>query len=239
MAGLMLCAGCLVALPMTVALADHHTDEAKKAAKDVVKQAKDAGKQAVKDATQQAEHGMSPEAAAMMQKAMENMQAYGTTNEHHAHLATLVGEWDLKTKWWMDPSMPPSEDTMTSVATMSMDGKVLMEKVSGMVSMDPTQPEVKFEGMSLMGYDTSKNKYWSHWMDNMMTGCMSEWGTCSADGKVITMEGENYNCMHGKMAKSKSVVTVTDANSRKIEMFSPGLDGKMFKTMEIVYTRKK
>jgi hypothetical protein len=34
-------------------------------------------------------------------------------------------------------------------------------------------------------------------------------------------------------------VTVTDENHHSMEMWMPGPDGKVFKMMEITYTRKK
>ncbi len=178
---------------------------------------------------------MSPEE----QKAMAAWEAYMTPGEHHKHLAQWVGEWDLKVVMWQAPGMPPSESKATSSAKAMMDGRFVVEKVKGEFSMEEGAPPMQFEGMALMGYDNHKKKYFSHWLDNMGTGCMTEWGTCSGDGKVLTTEGETYNPMAGGVVKTKSVATIVNDNTRKLQMWGPGPDGKMFQSMEITYTRKK
>jgi hypothetical protein len=45
--------------------------------------------------------------------------------------------------------------------------------------------------------------------------------------------------MTGKSLPMKEVMTLVDADHHNFEMWMTGPDGKMMKTMEIQYTRKK
>jgi hypothetical protein len=229
----------LVAAP--VAMSRDQTDPSKqmkdaakdaaKQAKDAVKKAGDAAKDAVKDAT-----GM-PEMTPEMMEAQKRFEANSAISDHHKHLAKYEGEWEIVSKFWMDPSAPPQEQKMQATAKLAMGGRYLIEKVWGDVDMG-NGPE-KFEGMSTTGYDNQKKMYFSTWIDNNMSGLWEEWGTCSEGEKVLTMEGKNYDPWMGTERPTKSISTIIDANNRKLEMFQPGPDGKMFKNMELVYTRKK
>jgi hypothetical protein len=45
--------------------------------------------------------------------------------------------------------------------------------------------------------------------------------------------------MTGKDARMEERITVDSADQHTMEMYGPGPDGAMFKTMEMVFTRKK
>jgi hypothetical protein len=133
--------------------------------------------------------------------------------------------------------MPPSESKVSSVARTVMGGRYLIEDVKGTIDVGG-QP-MPFEGMSTMGYDNMKKQYFSTWIDNMNTGVWSERGTCDGTGKVITTTGRNFDIQAGGDRETKSIITIVDANTRKIEMFTPGEGGKMWRNAELLYTRKK
>ncbi|MBL8746833.1 MAG: DUF1579 family protein, partial [Phycisphaerae bacterium] len=101
------------------------------------------------------------------------------------------------------------------------------------------QSMVPFEGMSTMGYDNHKKQYVSTWIDNMSTSMLIEWGECDGEGKVITTKGSSYDPMSGVEQPRRSVATIIDPDTRRLEAFVPGPDGVHFRQMEINYTRKK
>ncbi len=173
-----------------------------------------------------------PDEAAMMAKWME----YATPGENHKFLENWVGNWDASTKMWQAAGAPAEESKATSVGTMMMGGRYFSEEVKG--TFDMGGGEVAFEGKALMGYDNAKKKYFSLWIDNFGTGLWEEWGERSADGKSITTTGEGYDPMMGVTHKSKSVATLVDANTRRLEMYKGMPDGTMFKAMEITYKRR-
>lgn len=236
-------AGAMIAVPLTSVHADQ-TKDAKDAAKDALNKGKDAAKDALKkgtDAAKDAAHGATQGAGMdpKMAEAMKNMQAQGALNENHGYLKQLEGEWDCATKMWMAEGAPPQEDKFTSSAKVSFDGHFLIEKLQGNMNFGEGVPPMPFTGMSIIGYDNFKKQFTSTWLDNMTSGIMNQTGSASQGGKVFTFEGEGYCCMNNKICDFKSVCTIIDANTRKFEMWGPDDSGKMFKGMEITYTRKK
>ncbi len=183
-----------------------------------------------------AQSGSHPaEGSAQMAEAMARCEAHGAINENHEFLKQWAGEWNLKITHWMAPGAPPMVNTSSASSKMVMDGRHLVEKVSGTFDMGDGNP-MPFEGMATMGFDNHKQKFYSTWIDNWSTSVMTEWG--ERNGDVLTMKGEQYNPMFDMVSKTKSIATVVDDNTRKLEMFQTLPDGKMFKMMEIVYTRK-
>ncbi|MDX2115701.1 MAG: DUF1579 domain-containing protein [Planctomycetota bacterium] len=229
-----LAAGLVVVSGLGLALAG----EPAKTAKDAVKDAAKSAEKAAKDTAKQTEKALK-DMAGQVEGDEAAMMAYMMPNEHHARLMALEGEWDVKAKWFPGPGAPAIENDMKATCKPILGGRYLMEKVTGTLTMGEGMPPMEFEGMSIMGYDNHKKQHTSVWIDNMMTGMWSEAGTCSADGKVITTVGENYNSMTGSMEKTKSVHTIVDANNWKLEMYSINADGTEVRTAEMVSTRKK
>ncbi|MBL8746834.1 MAG: DUF1579 domain-containing protein [Phycisphaerae bacterium] len=178
---------------------------------------------------------MSPE----MAQAMQRMEAYGALNENHAYLKQFEGEWDCTSKWWMSEGATPVENKCSSTAKVSFDGHFLIEKYTGNFTMGEGMPPQPFQGMCTMGYDNHRKQFVNTWIDNWTSGMMTEYGSASEGGRVFTFEGENYCCMNDKICKSKSVITFVNPDTRKMEMWAPGLDGKVYKAMEMTLTHKK
>ena len=60
-----------------------------------------------------------------------------------------------------------------------------------------------------------------------------------ASGKVWSFSGMGMDPMSGEAVNFDEKVTVTDNDHHLFEMYGPGPDGKVYKMMEISYTRKK
>jgi hypothetical protein len=76
-------------------------------------------------------------------------------------------------------------------------------------------------------------------MDSMGTAIMRSTGKGDASGKTITMSGTMDDPMQKKSMPFKETIKVVDNDHHVFEMWSPGPGGKMFKMMEITYTRKQ
>jgi len=96
-----------------------------------------------------------------------------------------------------------------------------------------------FSGIGYTGYDNIKKQYVGTWMDTMSTAMMQSAGTSDASGKNFEFSSTMDDPVTGKAVTTKSTMTVTDENHHTMEMWMPAPDGKMFKMMEINYTRKK
>jgi hypothetical protein len=96
-----------------------------------------------------------------------------------------------------------------------------------------------FEGRGTDAYDNVGKQYISSWIDNMGTGIMYSTGTCEAGGNVCNYHSDMWDPMSGKKITSRSVITWSDDDHFRNEMYGPGPDGKEVKMMEINATRKK
>ena len=166
-------------------------------------------------------------------QAMQEMQALVQANQpgpHQKALEQFAGTWDVSATFWPAPGAPPVTFTGTADHKMIMGGRYLQQQVKAEMMNMP------FEGMGLWGYDNLKKEHISTWIDSTSTGIMVSRGTDEAD-KVFTFNGE-YLDSTGKTRKVKEVLRIQDANKLLAEMYETGPDGKEFKNMEMIYTRK-
>jgi len=166
-----------------------------------------------------------------MKAMMEKFEKANAPGEPHKQLASLEGNWNTKTKSWMEPDKPPMETTGSCEQKMIMDGRFLKQKCTGEMMGK------QFTGMGITGYDNTTKKYTSTWMDNMSTALHVMEGS-AVDAKTIKQEGEFTCPMRGHM-KLRSVMKIVDDNTNVFEMYgTDDKSGQEQKMMEITYTRK-
>jgi hypothetical protein len=171
---------------------------------------------------------MDPQMEEMMKKA----EVAGTPGTAHKALEPLVGNWNVEVKCWMAPDAPPTVTKGTSKATWVMGGRFVQEEFKGEFMGKP------FTGLSLIGYDNTKQKYNSAWIDDMNTALITTEGEAENGGKVITLEGKMDCPMTGqKDMAMKQVIRVISRDKHIFEMHDPA-KGDKSKSMEITYTRK-
>jgi hypothetical protein len=167
------------------------------------------------------------------QAMMAAWMKYMTPGDGHKLLDGMAGTWDTKVTSWMMPGQPPMESTGVSEVSWILGGRYLQEKATGSFMGQP------FNGIGITAYDNAKKQYVGTWIDNMGTGVATETGSASSDGKVWTFKSVSTDPMTGKDTPGEMKITVADKDHHTSEMWGPGPDGKMFKMMEIAYTRKK
>jgi hypothetical protein len=172
-------------------------------------------------------------AGGSQEEMMKVWAAAMTPGEPHAHFARLAGSWTTKTKSWMDPSKPPEETTGSCEFRVVLGGRYLEQRFEGSMMGQP------FSGIGFTGYDNIKKKYEAFWIDTAGTGMMVMTGTPDKSGKKTTYTGSMIDPTNGKKVALRSVDTEIDADSLLFEMWMSGPDGKMVKSMEMTYTRKK
>jgi len=171
-------------------------------------------------------------AAAREKAMMEAWMKASSPNDRHKAMEPMVGTFNVKVKSWMAPGAPVMESTGVSENTWALGGRYVQMAFKGSFMNMP------FEGIGFTGYDNMKKQYTSYWIDNMSTWGMNTVGKWDAATKSMTFLGTSPDPMTGKDTKVKEKITVTDNNNHLMEMWSAGPDGKMFKMMEIAYTRK-
>ena len=172
------------------------------------------------------EHGaMGGMDAAAMEAAMKKAS---TPVAEHAELKKMVGNWEINMKCWQDPSQPPEETTGTSKIEMIFGDRQLVEHFSGSMMGQP------YEGMGIMGFNTSTGEYEHVWMDGMNTGKMWSHGKKAADG-TLTMMGESH-CAMGPMT-CRMVMKDISADAHHFEMYCTMAGMPEMKMMEMDYKR--
>ena len=164
---------------------------------------------------------------------MAAMAKMGAVGENHKKLEQMSGEWKSDVKCWMDPQGEPMKSQGTSKNQMILGGRFLACEFNGEMMGQP------YNGHHLMGFDNTKGKFFSIWIDNMNTGYMAADGSPDASGKSLTFTS-TYDCPVKKMpVKMRMVTTMIDNDTQKFEMFGSDAGGPEMKQMEILSKRVK
>jgi hypothetical protein len=174
-----------------------------------------------------------PQMSAEQKAAMEAWAKAATPGKQHKWLASKAGKWDFAGKFWQDPKQPAESANGTAERTMMLGGRVVAEKVASPGMMG--QP---FEGYGLTGFDNVTQEYWGTWSDSMGTGLMVSRGKCDEKG-ACTFSAEFVDPMTGKKKNTRMASRDEGPDKEVHEFWDKGPDGKEFKSMELVYTRKK
>jgi len=167
--------------------------------------------------------------------AIKAWMEYSTPGEMQKMLAKSDGTWTGETTMWMENGAKPMMSKSEETNKMMFGGRYQITNHKGDFMGMP------FEGMSIVGYDNSKKKFVSTWIDNMGTGIMNGEGDWNASTKSVEFKGKMTDPSRpGKDCDFREVFTFVDDNTQKLEMYGPdSKTGKEYKTMEIKYTRKK
>jgi hypothetical protein len=171
--------------------------------------------------------------------AAQGMPPMPKPGPEHALYKDIAGTWDAKVESFMAPGAPPSVSSGTETARVACGGLCLLTDFKGSFVMGPpSTPATAFDGHGTETYDQGKKKYVGSWTDSMSTGLSVTESTYDAATKTMKgwMEGPD---MSGKVEKMRSTTTMKDANTRVMEMYNVGPDGKESLGMRITYTRKK
>jgi hypothetical protein len=151
-------------------------------------------------------------------------------NENHAHLAALVGTWNASVKQWDLPGQPPQESTGTVVYQMIMDGRFLMESVTGQT------PAGAYQGMGLYGHDNVTGKFESVWLDNQGTGMAKSTGEWVDELPGFKWNGQFSNLKNGGITECHSIMKKVSDTEYHYELHEKRGE-KLFRSMEITYKK--
>lgn len=165
-----------------------------------------------------------------MQAVMEQFMVPGP---EHKRLDEFVGEWAVKSVMWMEPGAEPMETVGEAVNRLILGGRYLYSEYTSSFMGQP------FNGVGITGYDRYKKAYVSIWVDNFSTGIYASEGAYAPDASPAEDFGILDDFMTGARLKMRHVTTFIDTDTHRFEMYMTGPDGKEFKQMEMVYTRKK
>ena len=149
---------------------------------------------------------------------MKKMQAAGTPGPGHKALDALEGNWKAEVKCWMDPGGPAQVSHATSKAKWILGRRFLEEEFHGEMMGKP------FTGRCLLGFDNTRQRYKSVWIDELNTCHPHESEGMGDNGnKVITLEGKADCPGTGqKDISMKQVFRVISPDKHVVEMFHDG-----------------
>jgi len=173
-----------------------------------------------------------PEAKLSEEEMTKRWMEAATPGAPHKMLDVFVGDWEVTSKWWMDPAEPPMESKGTVTKKMILDGRFLQEDFSGEMMGMP------FKGTGMTGYDNLKKQYNSFWVDSTTTAMIYSLGTASKDGKTLTFNTKMDDCMTGEKDKPVRFVIKVEGKDKHIFEFYETSGGKEKKSGEMTYTRK-
>lgn len=172
---------------------------------------------------------LNAQSEAEMKAWMENM----TPGDFHKEMAKWDGDWNEEITMWMSPVTPPMKYIASCTNKMILGGRFQNSTHKGDIGGMP------FEGISTIGYDNARKKFVATWIDNMGTGILYMEGDWDEKTKSLEMKGEQVDPSNGKLMKVREVFKVMDDNTHRAEMYTTNEGSPEFKSMEIVYTRKK
>ena len=180
--------------------------------------------------------GAAPNAAEQMQKMVE----LGKPSANHKLLAELVGSWNCKVTFWMAPGAPPSVSVGTAVRKSIMDGRYFVMNTADKMEMpgaDGQMHRVEYTGMEIDGYDNTKGKFFSTWIDSMGTSLLLAEGSYDPSSQTFTYHLDE-EMVPGDKTKVRETVKVIDKDHYVFDWYEDK-SGKENKAMEINYVRQK
>jgi len=155
---------------------------------------------------------------------------YMTPGPMHEMMAKTTGEWNVNTKFWMDPAGEPMETEGKATVEMILGGRYMKSTHTG------TMMGMPFEGINLQGYDNASGEFTAIWIDNMGTGISVSKGKYDEATNSINFEGSMFDPMKKEDMNFRQVVKIIDDNHHLFEMYM-NYNGQQFKSMVVEYTR--
>lgn len=150
--------------------------------------------------------------------------------EQHEWLRQFVGTWKAPSRFWMDPSSPPTACDAETTYTLLLGGRWL----SNHYTCDFMGS--KYEGTGVLGYDNLEREFVSNWMDTMSTQMTVLRGSLSDDRTTLTLRGTSRDPF-GALWHNRHVCTIKSVNEHTYMMFRTGANGAEHLSGEINYKR--
>lgn len=148
--------------------------------------------------------------------------------KEHALLKMDEGRWNADITIYPGPGSPAQKDKGVEENKLDFNGLWLTTDV---------RTDGGFKGHGVTGYDPARKVYVGVWVDNMSTSLITSEASFDASAKTFTAKGQAPDMATGKLRPFRSVVRYPDADTRHLESWMAGDDGKEMKTLEIRYTR--
>ena len=161
------------------------------------------------------------------------LHAMSRPGPEHYRLEPLAGEWNTTIKLWANSSdQSPTEYTGTSTRTWKLLGRFLEER-----NENPSSSGT-YRGIGFLGFDRATGLYENIWMNNQNSDMYMERGRYDPDSQTIHTSGRFSDPSNGIVVLNRTEITLGNADRHTLTGYSTHNDGREFKAIEVVYTRK-
>jgi hypothetical protein len=150
----------------------------------------------------------------------------------HQLLDVFAGAWDVKITFWSDPKAAPQDSHGSSQLTWILGDRFLKEDFSGDVLGEG------YQGLGLMGYDAASRRFTTVWLDSLNTAIAVQKGSYLPDSNSFELTGEVYDPLLGRTKTTQTQIHITSKDTYTVTMIDTAPNGREFKSLEIVYTRR-
>lgn len=156
-----------------------------------------------------------------------------TPGEGQKKLEPMIGTFEVKIRTWIDPSKPPVESLAICINTWVLGQRYIHSTLSGFIAGEP------FDGIGYVAYDNVAKVYQTAWMDSGSTAMVLYRGGFDASGKLATLKATVSDPVTAKPVPVELRLSIADSGDHVSEIWGLGLGTKLFKMMELRYTRSK
>ncbi|MBN2563916.1 MAG: DUF1579 domain-containing protein [Phycisphaerae bacterium] len=157
---------------------------------------------------------------------------YAMPGKRHRLLDQMAGNWDTAATYWMNADSPPVQSKGSCERKWILDGRFLFEEFDGGMLGLP------FRGVGLYGYDAFEQKYTSAWVDTTSTAIMNNLGVYDEPNNLVNFVGHYGDPWTGIKKPSRGLTRFVNKDKHVLELYTHAPDGREYKILEIVYTRK-
>ena len=150
----------------------------------------------------------------------------------HQLLDVFAGAWDVKITFWSDPKAAPQDSQGSSQLTWILGNRFLKEDFTGDVLGE------SYQGLGLMGYDAASRRFTTVWLDSLNTAIAMQKGSYLPDTNTFELTGEVYDPLLGRTKTTQTQIHITSKDAYTVTMIDTAPNGREFKSLEIVYTRR-
>jgi hypothetical protein len=159
------------------------------------------------------------------------LEAAMTPGPEQARLNALVGTFDVVISIWVTPGSVPIVSNAAAVSQWVLDGRYVQTSLSGYVDGQP------YKALGYAGYDNAGKVYQASWLDTDSTA--QTWYSGSFNGKAAVLTASVVNPVSGKPEALELRMSIDAGGNHVTELWGTGGGSKIFKMMELRYTRSK
>ena len=151
----------------------------------------------------------------------------------HYQLGILEGEWEGSTKTWFEPNQLADESPMKGSMKNVLDGRFILFEYPG------TLTGKSFEGIALIGFSISDDKFQMAWIDSfhMGTGIMFSQGKNS--DKLFSVLGNYGGVELPEPWGWRTEIELKDRDTMIVTAYNISPEGEEAKATETIFHRKQ